>query len=237
MHFGISNHKIITSLVKNITAELDARDWSLMRLSEEANVPYDTIKKLLSGKIQNPHLCNIAKIAFALNTDINTLSGLTSHSVQIIETGHTSNMIKFLMEFENSLTITKKYQRKNIIPVFLPLSTNQNPERYSDSVGIEPLAIDDYEDFFGNRIAYGIRIRNNTYHPVYYQNDTILIARDRAPVSGETGIFIHNGKLLIRRFIDGTSITLEPVNSIGSPIYLSSLENWTIAGYVLGVFR
>lgn len=237
MPIDISNQQIITSLVQNITREIEQRGWSIMRLSEEADIPYDTIKKLLSGKIQNPHLCNIAKISYALNIDMNTLSGLTEHSMQVMQTRHTNNMIYYLLELEKSLMATKKYQNNSFVPVFIPLSTSHNSEYYSDSIGVERMPTDAYESTFGHRISYGIKIRTNTYHPVYFQNDILMIARDRAPVSGETGIFIQNNRLFIRRFIVGNPITLEPINSIGSTITIPSLRNWVILGYVLGVYR
>lgn len=237
MQQSLSPPQITSALIKNITAELDSHNWSLMRLSEESGVPYDTLKKLLSGRIHNPHLCNIAKIAYALNVDMNTLSGLTEHSMEVLGSQHTSNLIKYLVEFEKSLAVTKKYESKKFIPVFLPLSTAQNTGHYCDSIGGQMLSVDAYKDSIGDRAEYGIKIRTNTYNPVYCQNDILLIGKDRAPVSGETGIFINERKIYIRRFLDGSPIILEPVNSIGSAITLKSLRKWTIAGYVLGVYR
>lgn len=237
MQLSLSSSKMTSIIIQNVTAEWDSRDWSLMRLSVESTVPYDTLKKLLSGRIQNPHLCNIAKIAYALNIDINALSGITAHSIQKMTKGHTSNMVRYLLDFEESLAVTKKYEKSKFIPVFLPLSTNQNSQYYCDAIGIENIEVTSYTERFGDRLAYGIKIRTNTYHPVYFQDDILLVAKDRAPVYGETGIFINEGRLFLRRFIDGSPIRLEPVNSIGSVITLKSLHNWHIVGYVLGVYR
>ena len=40
---------------------------------------------------------------YALNIDINALSGITAHSIQKMTKGHTSNMVRYLLDFEESL--------------------------------------------------------------------------------------------------------------------------------------
>ena len=71
---------------------------------------------------------------------MNTLSGLTELSMKVLGSQHTSNLIKYLVEFEKSLAVTKKYESKKFILVFLPLSTAQNTGHYCDSIGGQMLS-------------------------------------------------------------------------------------------------
>lgn len=45
-----------TVLMNNIYRKLYFYNWSLRQLSEEAGLPYETIKKLTGGKINNPSI-------------------------------------------------------------------------------------------------------------------------------------------------------------------------------------
>ena len=50
-------------------------NWSLKTLSDRSTVPYETIKKVANGKIRNPSLKNIFKIAEAFDCSIDYLAG------------------------------------------------------------------------------------------------------------------------------------------------------------------
>ena len=237
MKLSLPNAEITNNIVKKISEEIHKRNWSMLRLSDESGVPYNTIKKLLTYRIENPNFCNIAKISYTLNLNFNYLIGINNFNSNEDEYCHIANLSKLMLELEKSITITKTYRKNDFIPVYIPLTNNLNEQFNSDSLAMTTIAVDGYRERFGFKLSFGIKIRTNTYHPIYYENDIILIGTDRAPLSGETGIFIKEGHLYIRRFKSGNFLTLEPVNTIGTPIYLSSFDGWMIAGYVLGVYR
>ncbi|HJA93477.1 MAG TPA: helix-turn-helix transcriptional regulator [Candidatus Eisenbergiella merdipullorum] len=58
-----------------ISTQLSRHNWTLKTLSDRSSVPYETIKKVANGKIRNPSLKNIFKIAEAFNCSIDYLAG------------------------------------------------------------------------------------------------------------------------------------------------------------------
>jgi len=61
-------------LIKNICSRLAERCWSLKTLSDLADLPYETVKKLISGKIQKPSFYCIWQIAQALDCTLDDLA-------------------------------------------------------------------------------------------------------------------------------------------------------------------
>ena len=62
-------------IVENIWTRLTRRNWSLKLLSDTADIPYETVKKLLNGKIQKPSFYCIWQIAQALDCTVDELVG------------------------------------------------------------------------------------------------------------------------------------------------------------------
>ena len=58
-----------------ISTQLSRHNWSLKTLSDRSTVPYETIKKVANGKIRNPSLKNIFKIAEVFDCSIDYLAG------------------------------------------------------------------------------------------------------------------------------------------------------------------
>ena len=58
-----------------ISTQLSKHNWSLKILSDRSSVPYETIKKIANGKIGNPSLRNILRIAEAFGCTIDYLAG------------------------------------------------------------------------------------------------------------------------------------------------------------------
>ena len=58
-----------------ISTQLSKHNWSLKILSDRSSVPYETIKKVANGKIGNPSLRNILRIAEAFGCSIDYLAG------------------------------------------------------------------------------------------------------------------------------------------------------------------
>lgn len=64
-------------IIENICAHLNIRNWSFKTLSDTADIPYETVKKLLNGKIRKPSFYCIWQIAQALECTVDELAGNT----------------------------------------------------------------------------------------------------------------------------------------------------------------
>ena len=67
--------ELTDKLVENIGARLTELNWSLKTLSDTADIPYETVKKLVNGKIHKPSFYCIWQIARALNCSVDDLVG------------------------------------------------------------------------------------------------------------------------------------------------------------------
>lgn len=238
MKKALTPKEITAIAVVNISNELQKKNWSLLRLSEESGVPYDTVKKLLTYRIDNPHMSNLVKIASALDCTLDNLIPLTvcPDSNQDKDT-RVGRLMQYMTELEKSLAVFEPVQSEEYLPVLSPIGNRNSGGLYEDSCAITAIPIGQYRKRFGDQLSCAIRVTTNSYHPVYYQNDILLIGKDRMPLTGETGVFVKDGYIYLRKFISGNYITLAPVNHIGTSIYLESLEGWFIFGYVLTVYR
>ena len=72
------NSKKITNkniMVENINRLLYQKNWSIRQLADEAELPYESVKKLVGGKVNNPTIYTISKVCDALNCSIDYILG------------------------------------------------------------------------------------------------------------------------------------------------------------------
>lgn len=66
--------KIRKALFTRVMREMAEKNWSMRKLSDYSGVPYETLKKLLNSKIQNPSFASILKLAVALDCSLDYLA-------------------------------------------------------------------------------------------------------------------------------------------------------------------
>ena len=74
--------KLAEVLMCRISSQLSAHNWSLKILSDKSGAPYETIKKIASGKICNPSLKSVLKISLAFGCTMYDLAGLDDLSAK-----------------------------------------------------------------------------------------------------------------------------------------------------------
>lgn len=81
----------------------DARiklEWSMLRLSEESNIPLQTVKNILSGKTQNSRMDTVFPLAKALNIPIEKVYAV--EGAEIIEEEVIDEMVNNIIEKKKS---------------------------------------------------------------------------------------------------------------------------------------
>lgn len=79
---GVSN--LTETIITNICTELSNRNWSLKMLADKADLPYESVKKLISHKIQKPSFISIWQIAGALDCSVDKLAGRKDHTSAVL---------------------------------------------------------------------------------------------------------------------------------------------------------
>ncbi|MBQ7839625.1 MAG: helix-turn-helix transcriptional regulator [Lachnospiraceae bacterium] len=75
LHSRLENQILTDILVKNICSQLAAHNWSLKDLADRADLPYESVKKLINKKIQRPSFISIWQIANAFGCSVDCLAG------------------------------------------------------------------------------------------------------------------------------------------------------------------
>ena len=67
---------------KKLEKLLEVTDWSLSELSNRSNLPYDTVKSIYYGRIENPRIETLIAIADAFTISLDFLVGRIDYSVE-----------------------------------------------------------------------------------------------------------------------------------------------------------
>lgn len=60
-------------IIDNICYHLAHRNWTLKMLADKADLPYESVKKLINGKIRKPSFISIYQLSVALDCSIDSL--------------------------------------------------------------------------------------------------------------------------------------------------------------------
>lgn len=211
------------SLITNrIHCLLDSNHWSVKTLSDQSNIPYETLKKLLSRKTENTSFHNIMKIALAFKCNLDYL----------VEPLENDNQISLFQTDTQTCACPAFPKSEFIIPLFDPANTSDTKSQ------INTLNISKYPDYIKQAAEFGITVSTYCYHPIYRPDEVLLISQKRLPQLGETCVFLHKGMVYIRVFYKTEhSILLKSVNGIGPDIEIYDFSEWSLIGYVAGVHK
>lgn len=209
-------------ITNRIYCLLESNHWSVKTLSDQSNIPYETLKKLLSGKTENTSFHNIMKIALAFKCSLDYL----------VEPLENDNEITLSQTDTQTCICSELHRNELIIPLFDPASISDTQSQ-TDSLNISK-----YPDYIKQNADFGITVSSYCYHPIYHPDEVLLVSQNRFPHFGETCVFLHKGMIYIRAFYKtGYSILLKSVNGIGPDIEIYDFSEWSLIGYVAGVHR
>jgi len=236
----------VINLKNNINHFLFLNNWSLKTLSVRSDIPYDSLKKLVNGKIANPSLNSLLKLSNAFGCSLdhlvssNSPSASKNASTSSIDISHlperSITLLSCIAHFEKQLTIENSISGTDLVPVFIPTG-RMHDGMFFDSMYTKTIDVSGYINLFNEEIMCGIEITNESLHPTYLKDDILLISRNRLPIYGETGIFIINNKIHIRKYLYGSPSVLQPVNGVGAPITIDNFNDVYTFGRVLTVIR
>lgn len=224
--------------LKNINRLMYNNNWSIRELSDKSSLPYDSVKKLLAGKIHNPSFYTLLKISNAFDCSIDFLINKTStYGISFPDISKRAiTLLKEVADFELYLQNQNSSNNIENITVIVPTG-NCHDGMFFDSFYTESVDISAYRKDYGDIIMCGIKVIGKSLQPTYLCNDILLIAKDRFPLNNEIGIFLYKNKIYIRRYIDETPIALESINGNGNSIKIYDIDDIHFIGRVLSVIR
>ncbi len=224
--------------LNNINYFLSKKNWTIKNLSDYSNLPYESIKKLVNGKVDNPTIYTVYNVANALGCSIDFLLGksnisnVTSANLPL----RTFSLLEEIINIETQLSIEN--QKGNIlnIPVFVPTG-RMNDGLIFDSFVTESIDISDSYRESQDIIMCGIKITSSYFSPTYLNNDVLLIARDRYPHQDEIGIFLVNNRFYIRKYSYDNINSLESITGKDEPLIIKDIDNFHFFGRIITTIR
>lgn len=107
--------QITELLIGNIGYQLIRRNWSMRTLADKADLPYETVKRLMAGKIGRPSFISILQIANALECSLDDLAGRNNPALEALRklADHADGMYQIFAEVEYMLHPDFMMQKEN----------------------------------------------------------------------------------------------------------------------------
>lgn len=236
-------HKNVTLNMEKIRVQRDMTQTEFARLLE---IPVSTYKKMVTGAVSSVDSYIFYKLysitgqfGFEYANDdlgsldfIRLLRKLTMSQRRFVE-----SIVRFEIDLQKHSSATE-YP----VPLFT-LTGDMKDGMILDSITTEEIDAGEYASTFGDRIHCAIKVTSNHLHPVYHEEDILLICQE-PPRHGDTGIFIHvpSGRAYLRKFYQYSPCLLKPINSYGKTFKVDNnneedMSQWIKFGYVLCKMR
>lgn len=185
---------------KNLNLYISDNEITLSDISNDSDIPWNTLNSFLYGKSNNLRIDNVVRLARALNVSIDELVGaetipeLSIESLRLCRELSENDLclVRWFIRYLHSLE--QKTPKKNrCISVMIPSIDNDG--NISVSSNYEKIDIGDLDKSIRTKVFFGIQLGCDNYMPNYFPNDTILIANDRPPKFTEH-VVLRSGKFL-----------------------------------------
>lgn len=225
-------------IVSKISRLMYNKNWSIKKLADKSELPYESVKKIVGGKINNPTIYSLSKICKALDCSLDyLLENKPSYNLKLQTfPPRVTTLLSEIANFEIYLSNCNTNHHTNSITSFVPTGVIQDGMLF-DSFTLDTVDISEYSDDIKNVAMCGLKILGNALNPTYIHGDILLIARDRYPQNGETGVFIIGNKAYIRQYSGGNPTLLIALNNKTKPIVVKNIDDIHFFGRVLTIVR
>lgn len=192
----------MTNLRHNIDMYLAEPDMTVKKLSELSDIPYETLKGMIYGKAKDCKLSTAIHLAKALNISIDELAG--ANTLNPITKGNVANcrnlpehqlyLVRWFINRQVKIFKENRNKGNKVISVIKPHFSNG----YLEMTNVfDTLCIDSMPADVKAKVFVGLKISCEYYMPHYSPFDTLLLASDRSPLSGEKCVIIYYGRIFI----------------------------------------
>ena len=200
-----SEDYFMDNLRKNLGMYVSEPDITLRAISEKADIPLETLKKLLYKDSRDCKLSTVIGLAKTFGVTVDELIGggsLTESDMRCISMfrnlpEHYQYIVKWFLKRQSQLTHEKFRQGRKTIPVMI-LDENVDGTLHISS-NFNTLDISTLPDNIRPQIFMGIRLGVDHYMPTYSPYDILLIANDRNPKPSENSVIICANNVFVAR--------------------------------------
>lgn len=224
---------------ENLKFAMHFKNIGLSNLSEQSDIPLETLRNIYYGRVSDVKLSTVVKIANTLGVSIDWIAGRSTLSKQereIIDNYrncgvHGKSIIELIAKFEAGAALHERNaEGKHLIPIIVPIGHVEDGILYNSCNTLDIETADD-------RAYLAIKITTNNFSPAYCKEDCILL-ENRFPEVGERAVFYDGLKAYFRLFeYDGKMYRLKCLHGRGKDMLLSRMDQVDCLGTCIGVIR
>lgn len=201
----------IETFRKNIDRLMAQHDYTIVELSEFADMSFSTLKNFLYDKeAKDCRLSTAIKLAEVFDVTIDELVGIldakTARQLDSYRTLPKSSQALIDWYINNEVFIHSQHDKTKPITIMLPVCAhNGNLKKTSDYIHFDASVLDNE---LYHKVFFGIKIPCDHYLPHYRQNDILLIANDRNAMNNEDTVVLINDNIVITHRVSQDGIIL-----------------------------
>lgn len=229
-------------MIKDILKKkLDELDMSIYEFAELTDLPVETIKNILYGKVTDPRASTVIRMARALKTTPCELLGYVSFDEEnLLENYrkcgvHGKLILEFLAEKHALAGDKERKADKRSIPYYDPVS------HLEDGI-VEATCAVCYVETSNEKAFVGFKINTNNFINYYFYNGDIIMLEKRCPQYGEKAVFSDGSISYFRIFEESDKpefrFKLKAMNDKGEDFYVNEFrEKFMCIGTCIDVIR
>ncbi len=197
-------NNFMSSFRRNLEVYIDEKDISLKDIAEAADISYETLKTLVYGDSKDCKLSTAVALAKALEISVDELVGCGTISPEVRESiqitrnlpANYVNFVRWAIRYQERMLNTEKTPEKT---VNVNIAEQNNEGNIVFSNNYEVVDVSGISEMYRPKIFMGIRLPGDAYMPKYCQNEVLLIANDRLPMTTENSVIIYGGYLWLAK--------------------------------------
>lgn len=237
----MQRQELKNAFIDTLERERTLRGWTQWEMAEKLEMSVPGYRKMVSGVTDSIGLYTAYRASKVLNVPIPILYGSTEYKDQLLHKIYnapqsTCQKIEYYLDFDARFRHTQAREAKgNIwIDVIIPVGFMEDG-MYFDAAAVEKVEI---PDCYEGRVSKGIRVTENSFLPVYGQDDIILV-EERMPRIGDITVSINMKErlLYVRKVIfNSDGYELHPIHGRGRVIHVDKKDrgDWHELGRVIG---
>lgn len=219
---------------------LDSRDMSLNELAEQSEIPLETLRNIVYGKVTDPKVSTMRAISKVFKVSINYLLGepfIAPEESALISYyrkcgRHGKSVIELIAKYESTAARNERNAKgKHTVPCVVPKGNIRKGIVYDTNETIEKETIVE-EAYMAITIT-----SNDLAHYGFCKNDSILFEK-RFPENGEIVAFIKGDRVYIREFREENGkYIMKCLHNHGEDMIFKRMDEIILVGTSCGVIR
>lgn len=197
----VDRNNYMSAFRKNVFQYVEDKDITLNQISEEADIPYSTLKTFLYGDSKDCNLSTAIKLSRAFGISVDRLVGAETVNTEVVDMAldycklpkSSQALVKF--HLDNQVFLHSQRNDKKEVTIMTPFCNGHGNLKKTEEY--ERIDISNVGEEIMHKVYFGIKLPCDHYLPHYKENDILLIANDRDAIGKEKTVIMVDDNLII----------------------------------------